>query len=95
MKKSLSYLLPIYGLLALACTREPGGEPLPTIPVETPAPDAGESACTPGVAIVELDDALTALVEDALAAGGLETKSSDLDNVLADLGVSSLERVFP
>lgn len=94
MNKYTFSLLFLLGLLAPACTRE-AGDPVPATPVETPAAEAGEAACTPGLVILELDDALTALVEEALAAGSLETKSGALDGVLADLGVSSLERVFP
>ena len=94
MNKYRFYLFSLLGLLALACIRE-AGDPVPAAPVETPAAEAGEAACTPGLIILELDDDLTALVEEALAAGSLETKSGALDGVLADLGVSSLERVFP
>lgn len=46
------------------------------------------------VTTVQFDDTLTALVEEALAQGELVTKSP-LDAVLQDLGVESLERVFP
>ena len=92
MKKNALYILFLLMLTAFACTREQEIQPSPAVMAETPA---GEAACTPGVAIVELDEALTALIEDALAAGSLETKSGALDGVLADLGVSSLERVFP
>ena len=92
MRKNALYILFLLVLTAFACTREQEIQPSPAVMAETPA---GEAACTPGVAIVELDEALTALIEDAVAAGSLETKSGALDGVLADLGVSSLERVFP
>ncbi len=49
----------------------------------------------PAAAIVEFDDALTTLIEDAVRAGSVVTKSAPLDAVLQDLGIESLERVFP
>lgn len=60
-----------------------------------PAPDAVEEMMEKNVATVQFNDELTALVEEALAAGGLVTKSAPLDAVLQDLGVEKLERVFP
>ena len=60
-----------------------------------PAPDAVEEVMEKNVATVQFNDELTALVEEALAAGGLVTKSAPLDAVLQDLGVEKLERVFP
>ena len=60
-----------------------------------PAPEAVEEVMEKNVATVQFNDELTALVEEALAAGGLVTKSASLDAVLQDLGVEKLERVFP
>ena len=60
-----------------------------------PAPEAVEEVMEKNVATVQFNDELTALVEEALAAGGLVTKSAPLDAVLQDLGVEKLERVFP
>ncbi|MCR5520273.1 MAG: S8 family serine peptidase, partial [Bacteroidales bacterium] len=44
---------------------------------------------------VLLDDELTSLVEDQLASGVLRTKSEALNSVTAELGVESMERLFP
>lgn len=60
-----------------------------------PAPEAVEEVMEKNVATVQFNDELTALVEEALAAGGLVTKSAPLDAVLQELGVEKLERVFP
>ena len=59
----------------------------------TSAPEA-EVGLVKNTTIVQFDDELTALVEEALAQGELVTKSP-LDAVLQDLGVENLERVFP
>lgn len=60
----------------------------------TPAPEEADAPLK-HVATVQFDDTLTALVEEALAQGSLVTKSSPLDAVLQEMGVESLERVFP
>ena len=74
-------------LVAVACTvQDPVQE-------QAPIPSGPVSSC--GVATVQFDDQLTALVEEALAQGTVQTKSARLDAVLEDLGVESLERVFP
>ena len=77
-------------LAAVACTVQE--------PVETQAPKASEpevsTAFVPGTAMVEFDDALTALIEEDLA-GGVATKSASLDAMLFDLNIEKLERVFP
>ena len=48
-----------------------------------------------GRVIVEFDDDMIALIEGDLDAGQLSTKSRDLNSVLAELGIRSMERVFP
>ena len=80
-------------LVAVACTvQDPVQEQAPILsePVSADAVDA-----TGNMAIVQFDERLTALVEEALAQGGLVTKSAPLDAVLQDLDVECLERVFP
>ena len=78
-------------LVAVACTVQ--------APVEEQAPTTSEpvlsSAFAPGVATLEFDDALIALIEEDLAAGNVVTKSEALNGVLADLGIEHLERLFP
>ncbi|MBQ9410046.1 MAG: S8 family serine peptidase [Bacteroidales bacterium] len=49
----------------------------------------------PGKATVEFSEEMTALIEEGLQDGGLQTKSAALNSVMADLGIASMERVFP
>ncbi len=63
--------------------------------IAQPAPAAEEIGPAYNLATVQFDDQLTALVEEALAQGSVQTKSAPLDAVLQELGVESLERVFP
>ena len=79
-------------ILLLACTAQQ--------PIETGAPTTSEPLVTLaqgrcGEAVVEFDDALAVQIEDALASGGVQTKSAPLDAVLQGLGAEALERVFP
>ena len=60
-----------------------------------PAPEAVEEVMEKNVATVQFNDELTALVEEALAAGGLVTKSAPLNSALEELGIVGLRRVFP
>lgn len=45
-----------------------------------------------GTVLVQFDEQMTALIESG---SSLRTKAADLDAILEDLGVTSLERVFP
>ena len=49
----------------------------------------------PGVAVVYLSEDLADEIEEDLAAGSLKTKSSALNDMIADLGIESMTRVFP
>ena len=71
-----------------------------TDPVGTSEPSAPQSQALnpflPGRVTVQFDDAMTVLVEEALAEGEtVPTKAPVLGGVLTDLGISSLRRVFP
>lgn len=72
-----------------------------TEPVSAPDPSAPRTRVLnpylPGRVTVQFDDALTALVEEALSEGDAlaATKASALGGILADLGAKSLRRVFP
>ena len=84
-------ILPV-SILILSCSAEK--------PIETEAPIMSEplvamSAEVPGEAVAEFDDALTAQIEEALLEGSLVTKSAPLNSVLQEMGIVSLERVFP
>ncbi len=52
-------------------------------------------AVRPGVAIVQFDDNLLSLVEADLASGAVQTKSTVLNDMFAQLGITSAEPVFP
>lgn len=97
MKKHYLYialLAAAFGLPACSVeesTRETGPETV-SPRIESPRLDEGRYA---GQAVVEFDDEMIALIEDDLSAGLVETKSDALNDVLADLGIVSLERVFP
>lgn len=79
----------VIGLLAVACT--PKENP------QTQAPTTSEPAVSdeiPGQATVEFTDEMVALIEQSLAEG-VPTKSARMNLALEELGVASLERVFP
>ena len=75
-------------LAAVACTVQE--------PLDTQAPKTSEPVLSApyerGVVNVQFDEALAALVEGS---DGVVTKSADLNSRLEELGVISLERVFP
>lgn len=60
--------------------------------VPAPSPEMGYEQ---GVMYVKFSDDMIGLVEEDLAGGNLQTKSSDLNLTLASLGIGSMERVFP
>ena len=74
-----------------ACAKEeqsPQGEE-PRVQAVAPSPTMD------GEVIALLDEELTALVEDALGAGSIKTKSPEIDALFEKLSVTTLERVFP
>lgn len=80
----------VIGLLALACTVKEYSQ--------TQAPTPSEPAVSdeiPGQATVEFTDDMVALIEESLADGGVQTKSARLDATLEEMGIASIERVFP
>lgn len=97
MKKYMYVLVAAAVMATAACSREeaePGtAEPAPA--EETEAPVLLDGPCVAGQVVVQFDDDLLALIEGDLASGAVETRSSALNDVLADLGVTSFERVFP
>lgn len=99
MKKNLFYLLAGAVVALNACARE---TEVSEEPDQTNAPDveirqtfAEDAGLVPGVAVVEFDDEMIALIEDDLASGSIVTKSSALNDILANLGIISLKPVFP
>jgi len=87
IRNSAKYLLA--AVLAAACTVQD--------PVQQQAPNQSEpaSAYAGSILTVEFDNSLVALVEEAANQGITVTKSADLNAVMRDLGVESMERVFP
>ena len=53
------------------------------------------SSTVPGVSYVKFDDATVALIEDAVASGGVATKSAETNELFSSIGVYSMERLFP
>ena len=77
-------------VLAVACTSE--------AVIKEQAPEKAEPVAlpdVPGMAVVEFDEDLMALIEEELSAGKTVTKSEALNVTLQELGISRLERVFP
>lgn len=79
-------------LLAWGCAKE--GAPRAISKTEEPETQVIVEE-TPTYINVLLDDGLTSLVEDQLASGVLCTKSEALNSVTEELGVESMERLFP
>jgi len=81
---------------AFACVKEESVRP-------TEAPEPGQveqSILVPGEAKVQLSDGMAAMIEEALENGlfrdeAAKTKSPSLNQVLGDLGIESMERIFP
>ncbi len=78
-------------LLALSCSQSTVEE-LET--VET-AEEQQETEYTPGVAEVYFSDEMIELIENDLSEGSLSTKSSSLNSLIQELGITSMERLFP
>ena len=91
MRKELS-LLSAFLLIAGGCAKESGSGNI--TPAEVPQTEVTVEE-TPTYINVLLDDGLTSLVEDQLVSGILKTKSDALNSVTAELGVESMERLFP
>ena len=92
MKRILSAFLSIAVLGA--CVREAVSYEEKEITPEATALDP-EAGTVRGVVVVEFDDAMVALIEQDLAAGTLQTKSTGLNEIFEELGVTSVTPVFP
>ena len=89
--KKLSYMLTL-AILAACTVQEPE---TPVRQDETPAAEAEQGPFVEGMAHIQFTEEMAALVEQGLQDGGVQTKSDVLNSVLADMGIVSLERVFP
>ena len=80
--------------LAIACTKEE----IETSQVNSSTSQSAlneDSAFIPGEAIIKLSDDMNELVEEDIAAGKLATRSMGLNQALDELGITSIERLFP
>lgn len=82
-------------LLLASCAKERDGETREPESVPQRPVSAHASLEVPGQANLYLTEEMAALVEEAAASGGILTKSSPLDDLVATLGVTSMERLFP
>lgn len=93
-RRDLLFLVVVF--LAIACTKEE---------IETSQDDSSTGTSTltsnedlayiPGEAIIKLSDEMNELVEEDIAAGKLATRSMGLNQALDELGITSIERLFP
>jgi len=92
--RHISFFVMLSALLLGACTAVETENPeIPASDGETsPKLDNGAFA---GEAIVEFDDEMIARIEEDLEQGLVETKSAPLNEAVRELGIVSLERVFP
>ena len=96
MKRHFLYITAALALLLAGCSvKENGPEAVPSLPEEQDEGPAIVDGCYAGQAVVEFDDEMIALIESDLEAGLVETKSPSLNAALQELGIVSLERVFP
>ena len=80
-------------VLLFSCQREEQD----TTVVESVPPRGrvSEPAAVPGVFLVKFDDSTVEMIEEAVARGGVSTKSAETNEVFASLGVVHMERLFP
>ena len=81
-----------FTLFAVSCAKE--GENPVAEPAVTPEAENARGA-VPGVAKVYFSEEMTALIEADLAKGGVVTKSSELNSLVEELGITSMRRLFP
>lgn len=89
MSERINILLMVALLsVSISCIKEEVG----TDAVPSAGPEMGFEE---GMMYVKFSDDMIGLVEEDLAGGSLQTKSSDLNLALESLGISRMERVFP
>ena len=93
--RNFANLYLVVAALAVACqVQEPQH---PQAPETTePAVSMENPPTVSGLVSVQFDDALAAMVEDALSSGEVvPTKAPGMNDLLEELGIDSMERVFP
>lgn len=91
MKYSIAALMT--AVLLLSCTREEIVPAQPESSVETTVESAGNYV--PGEARVYLSEEMAAIIEEAAETGACETKSSGMNDLMRELGVTKMYRLFP
>lgn len=87
MKKILYMISVLVTVSLISCNRD-------IVPVEDPLPEP-EEAIVPGEAIVLFSDDMIGLIENDLSEGKVVTKSSELNVLQSQMGISSMKRIFP
>ena len=89
MKRLISAVL--FALLLTSCV----GEQLETPIADSAAATISEDAIKSGECIVLFSEDVTAQIEESQGLGLIQTKSAGIDDMLEQLGVTSMERLFP
>ena len=90
--KRLYLIVLTFVLLAVSCAKE-GENPVAEPAVKTEGENSRGAVA--GVAKVYFSEEMTALIEADLAKGGVVTKSSELNSLVEELGITSMRRLFP
>ncbi len=90
MKKIFVYLSIALGAVAVSCV----DEPMPQEQEEAQEQTV-EDIYVQGEVVVLFDDEMIGLIEADLSSGNVVTKSAELNDVTASLGVRSMRRMFP
>ena len=93
--KSFYLALPALAALVIGCAAEPQEREAEIPQQEAAETLSPEDGFVPGLTVVQFSDEMLAQIESDLRAGSLRTKSSDLNQVLAELGVTEISPVFP
>lgn len=79
-------------ILCTSCVQDivSSNEELPTV-----SPETAEPAVKSGEIIVKFTDDMTQMIEEDLSSGNIVTRSSELNLLVQEIGIKSMERVFP
>lgn len=88
-------LLGVFLASAISCSRQADPETV-SGPEDATAAETSDASYVPGVLNVEFSDEMAAMIEAGLASGEqIPTKSPQLLGSLQEMGVTSMERIFP
>ena len=91
-KHNLWALVPLSVALLLSCSKDVEKT---VVQNEEETSVASRQEVSLSVANIYVDDEMAAMLESSDASGSIATKSADLNNVLDEFGVRSIERLFP